>query len=34
VMGASRRIGEHLYLGQTTSRVLRRWKGPIVIVVS
>ncbi len=34
VMGANRRVGEHLYLGQTVSRVLRRWKGPIVIVVS
>lgn len=34
VMGANRRVGEHLYLGQTVARVLRRWKRSIVIVVS
>lgn len=34
VIGASRRVGNQLYLGQTVSRVLRRWKGAVVLVVS
>jgi Kef-type K+ transport system membrane component KefB/nucleotide-binding universal stress UspA family protein len=34
VMGANRRVGDHLYLGQTVARVMRRWKGPIVLVVA
>jgi Kef-type K+ transport system membrane component KefB/nucleotide-binding universal stress UspA family protein len=34
VMGANRRVGDHLYLGQTVSCVMRRWKGPIVLVVA
>jgi Kef-type K+ transport system membrane component KefB/nucleotide-binding universal stress UspA family protein len=34
VMGANRRVGEHLYLGQTVTRVLKRWKGPLVVVAA
>lgn len=34
VMGANRRVGEHLYLGQTVSRVLKRWKGSLVVVAA
>jgi K+:H+ antiporter len=34
VVGTSRRVGEQLYLGQTVSRIVQRWKGALVIVVS
>jgi Kef-type K+ transport system membrane component KefB/nucleotide-binding universal stress UspA family protein len=34
VIGASRRVGEHLFLGQTVARTLKDWKGAIVLVVS
>jgi Kef-type K+ transport system membrane component KefB/nucleotide-binding universal stress UspA family protein len=34
VIGASRRVGEHLFLGQTVSRTLKNWRGAIVLVVS
>ena len=33
VMGASRRVGESLYLGETVDGVLRHWKGALVLVV-
>ncbi len=34
VIGASRRVGEELYLGQTVSNVLQNWKGAIILVVT
>ncbi|HEY1723102.1 MAG TPA: cation:proton antiporter [Magnetospirillaceae bacterium] len=34
VMGASRRVGEALYLGETVEGVLRHWKQAIVLVVT
>jgi Kef-type K+ transport system membrane component KefB/nucleotide-binding universal stress UspA family protein len=34
VMGASRRVGDTLYLGQTVEGILRRWKHGLVLVVS
>jgi Kef-type K+ transport system membrane component KefB/nucleotide-binding universal stress UspA family protein len=34
VIGASRRVGEHLYLGQTVTRVLRQWDGALLLVVT
>ncbi len=34
VIGTSRRVGEGLYLGQTVSNVLQKWKGAVVLVVS
>jgi len=34
VIGASRRIGDAFYLGQTVASVLSQWKGAIVLVVS
>jgi nucleotide-binding universal stress UspA family protein len=33
VLGANRRVGAHLYLGQTAEHVLEKWKGAIVLVV-
>jgi nucleotide-binding universal stress UspA family protein len=33
VMGASRRVGESLYLGETVDGVLQGWKGALVLVV-
>lgn len=34
VIGAARRTGDELYLGQTVANVLARWKGAFVLVVS
>ena len=34
VMGATRRVGDALYLGETVEGVLRRWKQAIVLVVT
>jgi Kef-type K+ transport system membrane component KefB/nucleotide-binding universal stress UspA family protein len=34
VIGATRRVGEQLYVGQTIARLLMTWKGAAVIVVS
>lgn len=34
VIGASRRVGDRLYLGQTVANVLANWKGAIVLVAS
>jgi hypothetical protein len=34
VIGASRRVGDHLFLGQTVASTLKDWKGAIVLVVS
>jgi Kef-type K+ transport system membrane component KefB/nucleotide-binding universal stress UspA family protein len=34
VIGASRRVGDHLFLGQTVACTLKNWKGAIVLVVS
>jgi Kef-type K+ transport system membrane component KefB/nucleotide-binding universal stress UspA family protein len=34
VIGASRRIGDTFYLGQTIASVLSQWKGAIVLVVA
>ena len=34
VIGASRRVGDHLFLGQTVAFTLKNWKGAIVLVVS
>ena len=34
VIGASRRIGDRLYLGQTVSSVMQRWPGAMVLVAS
>jgi Kef-type K+ transport system membrane component KefB/nucleotide-binding universal stress UspA family protein len=34
VIGASRRVGERLYLGQTVTRILRQWKGALLLVVT
>ncbi|MBS0273164.1 MAG: cation:proton antiporter [Proteobacteria bacterium] len=34
VIGASRRVGDHLFLGQTVACTLKSWKGAIVLVVS
>jgi hypothetical protein len=34
VMGANRRVGDRLYLGQTVSNVVRRWRGLIILVVA
>lgn len=33
VIGASRRVGEALYLGETVASVLRQWKGAVVLAV-
>ncbi len=33
VIGAGRRVGESLHLGQTVTSVLRQWKGAILLVV-
>jgi Kef-type K+ transport system membrane component KefB/nucleotide-binding universal stress UspA family protein len=32
VMGANRRVGDSLYLGETVASVLRQWKGAVVLV--
>jgi nucleotide-binding universal stress UspA family protein len=34
VIGASRRVGDHLFLGQTVACTLKNWKGAIVLVGS
>jgi Kef-type K+ transport system membrane component KefB/nucleotide-binding universal stress UspA family protein len=34
VIGASRRVGDHLFLGQTVACTLKNWDGAIVLVVS
>ena len=34
VIGASRRVGDRLFLGQTVACTLKNWKGAIVLVVS
>ena len=34
VIGASRRVGEELYLGQTVGCVLQKWKGAIILVIT
>jgi Kef-type K+ transport system membrane component KefB/nucleotide-binding universal stress UspA family protein len=34
VIGTSRRVGDGLYLGQTVSNVMQKWKGAIVLMVS
>jgi nucleotide-binding universal stress UspA family protein len=34
VIGASRRIGDTFYVGQTIANVLAQWKGAIVLVVA
>jgi nucleotide-binding universal stress UspA family protein len=34
VIGASRRVGDHLFLGQTVASTLKNWTGAIVLVVS
>jgi nucleotide-binding universal stress UspA family protein len=34
VIGASRRVGDHLFLGQTVASTLKNWKGAVVLVVS
>jgi nucleotide-binding universal stress UspA family protein len=34
VIGANRRVGDALYLGETVQSVLRQWKGGIVLVAS
>ena len=34
VIGANRRVGDHLFLGQTVACTLKSWKGAIVLVVS
>jgi nucleotide-binding universal stress UspA family protein len=34
VIGASRRVGDHLFLGQTVACTLKNWKGAVVLVVS
>jgi Kef-type K+ transport system membrane component KefB/nucleotide-binding universal stress UspA family protein len=34
VIGASRRVGDELYLGQTVGCVLQSWKGGIILVVT
>ncbi|MDE2183951.1 MAG: cation:proton antiporter [Alphaproteobacteria bacterium] len=34
VMGATRRVGEHLFLGQTVSSLMKTWKGILVLVVT
>lgn len=33
-LGSSRRVGDHLTIGQTASAVLEQWKGALVIIVS
>jgi len=33
-IGVNRRVGEHLYLGDTVSSVLAGWKGAVLVVVS
>jgi hypothetical protein len=32
VIGADRRVGRSLYLGQTVERILQRWNGALVLV--
>jgi nucleotide-binding universal stress UspA family protein len=34
VIGASRRVGDELYLGQTVGNVLQKWKGAVLLVVT
>jgi Kef-type K+ transport system membrane component KefB/nucleotide-binding universal stress UspA family protein len=34
VLGTSRRVGEHLSLGQTAGSLLEKWKGAIIFVVT
>jgi nucleotide-binding universal stress UspA family protein len=34
VIGASKRAGEALYLGQTAANVLAQWKGAIVLLAT
>lgn len=34
IIGAQRRVGERLYVGQTVTRVLKKWKGAAAIVVT
>jgi nucleotide-binding universal stress UspA family protein len=34
VVGANRRVGEELYLGQTVNNILQKWKGAIILVVT
>ena len=34
VIGASRRVGEELYLGQTVNCILQKWKGAVILVVT
>jgi nucleotide-binding universal stress UspA family protein len=34
VIGANRRVGDHLFLGQTVACTLKNWGGAIVLVVS
>jgi nucleotide-binding universal stress UspA family protein len=34
VIGASRRVGEELYLGQTVNCILQQWKGAVILVVT
>jgi nucleotide-binding universal stress UspA family protein len=33
-LGSSRRVGDHLTIGQTASAVLEQWKGALVVIVS
>lgn len=34
VIGASRRVGDTLYLGQTVTAVLQQWKGAIIVIAA
>jgi Kef-type K+ transport system membrane component KefB/nucleotide-binding universal stress UspA family protein len=34
VLGASRRVGEEVYLGRTVAHILQKWPGAVVLVVS
>jgi Kef-type K+ transport system membrane component KefB/nucleotide-binding universal stress UspA family protein len=34
VIGAARRVGDHLFAGQTVASILKSWKGAVVLVVS
>jgi Kef-type K+ transport system membrane component KefB/nucleotide-binding universal stress UspA family protein len=34
VIGASRRVGDELYLGQTVNCILQQWKGAVILVVT
>ena len=34
VMGSARRVGDHLFLGQSAASIIKNWDGALVLVVS